>query len=128
MAKAIGKVSWMDLTIPNALEVKDFYKEVTGWGVQDIDMGGYSDFCMAAPGEDAPIAGICNARGSNANLPPVWLIYVNVEDLDHSMEKCRELGGEVIGEPRTYAGQGRFCTIKDPAGAYLALYQSTVKE
>jgi predicted enzyme related to lactoylglutathione lyase len=84
-------------------------------------MGSYADFVMKAhDGEE--IAGICHARGSNADLPPVWLMYITVEDLDHSLEECYRLGGSVLTQPRSYAG-GRYCVIKDPAGAICALYQ-----
>ena len=50
-------------------------------------MGAYSDFVMNADG--TPIAGICHARGANADLPPVWLIYITVDDLDHSLDECQ---------------------------------------
>ena len=84
-------------------------------------MGTYADFVMKADnGEE--IAGICHARGSNADLPPVWLVYITVDDLDHSLEQCQLLGGSVLTSPRSYAG-GRYCVIKDPAGAICALYQ-----
>ena len=83
-------------------------------------MGAYSDFVMNADGDG--VAGICHARGANADLPPVWLIYITVEDLDHSLEECHRLGGSLVAAPRSYGG-GRYCVIKDPAGAICALYQ-----
>ena len=83
-------------------------------------MGAYSDFVMSA--DHAEVAGICHARGGNAELPPVWLIYITVEDLDQSLEECQRLGGTVLVAPRSYGG-GRYCVIKDPAGAVCALYQ-----
>ena len=47
---------------------------------------------------------------------------ITVEDLDHSLEHCQRLGGSVVAPPRSYGG-GRYCVIKDPAGAVCALYQ-----
>ena len=29
--KTIGAVSWMDLTVPQADDLRDFYKNVVGW-------------------------------------------------------------------------------------------------
>jgi predicted enzyme related to lactoylglutathione lyase len=118
----VGTLAWRDLTVPDAERLRDFYTNVVGWGSLDVDMGGYSDFSMVAPGTGEAVAGICHARGTNANLPPQWLMYVVVEDLDRSVAKCAELGGEVLDGPRAL-GQGRFCVIKDPAGAFCALYQ-----
>lgn len=117
-----GRINWMDLTVPDADAVKSFYSSVTGWNPQDVSMGAYNDYCMLPPGQEAPVAGICHSRGGNASIPPVWLVYINVENLDDSLAKVRELGGEVVGEPRG-GPEGRFCVIKDPAGAYAALYQ-----
>lgn len=119
----IGTLAWRDLTVADAEALRDFYRDVVGWFSQDVDMGGYSDFSMVAPGTGETVAGICHARGTNANLPAQWLMYVVVEDLDHSMQRCTESGGEVIDGPRSL-GQGRFCVIRDPAGAVCALYQA----
>ena len=115
-----GPISWQDLTVADAEAVRDFYQAVAGWTPEALSMGAYSDFVMHADG--APVAGICHARGANAGLPPVWLIYITVDDLDHSLEECVRLGGSTVGAPRSYGG-GRYCVIKDPAGALCALYQ-----
>jgi len=72
--------------------------------------------------DGAPIAGVCHARAGNADLPPLWIIYITVENLDHSVDECHRLGGSLISGPRSYGG-GRYCVIKDPAGAICALYQ-----
>lgn len=119
----IGSVGWADLTVENAEQLRDFYSEVVGWSATGVEMGGYSDFCMNEPQTDNPVAGVCHARGLNAGLPPVWLIYITVADLDASIAKCVELGGEVIAEPRAMGRQGRYCIVRDPAGAVAALFE-----
>ncbi|MDQ3011146.1 MAG: VOC family protein [Acidobacteriota bacterium] len=120
----IGSVGWMDLTVENADAIRDFYHEVVGWNFTGLDMGGYSDYCMAEPATDKMVSGICHARGPNAELPPVWLIYIYVEDLDKSLARCLELGGKAVTPIKSYVGQGRHCVIRDPAGAYAALFES----
>ena len=118
----IGSIGWIDLTVPDAESVRDFYAEVVGWTPEPLDMGGYSDFNMkAASGE--PKAGVCHARGGNVGVPQAWMIYIVVADLDASLAACRERGGEVLGEPRSM-GEARYAFIKDPAGAAAALYQA----
>ena len=116
-----GTISWQDLTVEDAEQVRDFYAAVVGWKPEAQSMGTYADFVMSdADGTNA--AGICHARGSNSDLPAQWLIYITVEDLDHSIEECERLGGTLVMPPRGYGG-GRYCVIKDPAGAVCALYQ-----
>ncbi len=119
----IGTVGWIDLTVPDATAVRDFYKTVVGWNHSDVSMGEYSDFCMIPPSSENPVSGICYARGNNKDLPPVWMIYIVVEDLEKSLASVKELGGELTSEIKTIAGQGKYCIIKDPAGAISALYQ-----
>jgi predicted enzyme related to lactoylglutathione lyase len=118
----IGTIAWRDLTVQNATKLRDFYARMVGWKFSPVDMGGYSDFCMLAPATGETVAGICHARGSNADLPAQWLIYIVVADVDRSAAKCRKLGGKVLVKPRPMAG-GRFCVIRDPAGAVCALYR-----
>lgn len=113
--------AWMDLTVEDAERVRDFYAEVAGWRPEPVDMGGYSDFNMCDPDTGQPVAGVCFARGGNAGLPPVWLAYFTVSDLDASLAAVREGGGEVLAE-RT-AGEARYAVIRDPAGAACALWQ-----
>jgi uncharacterized protein len=118
----VGTVGWQDLTVPDAENIRDFYQKVIGWESSPVDMGGYSDFNMTPPGSDSPIVGVCHARAANASLPPVWMPYFIVHDLDRSLEACTGAGGELLSPIRT-AGMGRYCAIKDPAGAVCALYQ-----
>ena len=116
-----GTIVWRDLTVGDAETVRDFYTQVIGWDTRPEEMDGYEDYHMIAPGSDQSVAGICHARGINADLPPQWLVYVIVEDVDASANSCRELGGDIVTGPREM-GTGRFCVIRDPAGAVLALY------
>lgn len=120
--KTIGAVNWMDLTVPNAEEIRDFYKNVVGWESMDISMGEYNDFAMLSPEDKEGRTGICHARGANASIPSQWIIYANVADLDASMEAVKKGGGEVVNGPRNM-GKSRYCIIRDPAGAHIGLFQ-----
>ncbi len=119
----IGTVGWIDLTVPDATAVRDFYSKVVGWKHSPVSMGEYDDFCMLPPSSENPVTGICYARGNNKDLPPVWMIYIVVEDLEKSLASVKELGGELTSEIKVISGQGKYCIIKDPAGAISALYQ-----
>jgi predicted enzyme related to lactoylglutathione lyase len=120
-----GEIAWLDLTVEDADAARDFYAEVIGWTITPVDMGGYDDYCMNVPATGNTVSGVCFARASNADLPPVWLAYVVVEDLDQSMARCREHGGSIVAGPKSLGPEGRYCVVKDPAGAVLALYQYT---
>ncbi len=117
-----GTINWRDLTVSNAEEIRDFYQAVVGWDAEPHPMGDYDDYCMNVPGTGDTVAGICHARGTNANVPPQWLLYITVDDVDASAAKAVELGGAVLDGPRDM-GYGRFAVIRDPAGAVCALFK-----
>jgi predicted enzyme related to lactoylglutathione lyase len=120
----VGQVGWIDLTVADADALRDFYADVTGWTPTSLSMGDYSDYCMSPPGADKPVAGVCHARGQNASIPPVWLIYIMVADLDESVGRCLARGGKIRAAERVMPGSGRYVIIEDPAGAVAGLFQA----
>ena len=117
---SIGRVEWVDLSIGDAARSKDFYCKVIGWKSADVEMGTYSDFNLNLPGSGETLAGICHARGMNANLPAQWLMYVRVADVAASAAEAERLKGKVLDGPRRMGGSD-FCVIQDPDGAVIAL-------
>ena len=118
----VGKIGWIDITVDDATGLRDFYASVVGWQPEGLSMGDYEDFTMTTPHGASPASGICHARGSNAELPRQWLIYITVADVDASAKACTEQGGKLVVAPKSM-GDARFCVIEDPAGAVAALYQ-----
>jgi predicted enzyme related to lactoylglutathione lyase len=123
-ATAVGRIRWLDLTVSDATATRDFYRQVVGWSVQNVDMedGGerYGDYNML--GEDGdPAAGVCHARGVNVGLPPVWMIYLPVGDLGEGLSRVQEEGGKVIKATQGEDGEFLYAAVQDPVGAYLAL-------
>ena len=112
------------MTVPDAVALRDFYQTVTGWTPSGVEMGGYQDFCMTPPGEEQPVAGICHARGQNAGLPPVWMVYIIVADLDESLRQTLDRGGKILKPATSMGEQGRYSVISDPSGAVCALFQT----
>ncbi len=123
-AAPVGCISWLDLTVSDASATRDFYQQVVGWSVQDVEMEDagerYADYSMLG-GDGNPAAGVCHARGVNLELPPVWLIYLPVGDLAESLRRVREGGGKVIKVTQGTDGEYAYAVIQDPVGAYLAL-------
>jgi len=123
-AASSGSIAWLDLTVSDASATRDFYRQVVGWSVQDVEMKDagerYADYNML-DADGNPAAGICNARGANLNLPPVWMIYLPVGDLAESLQRVRDGDGKVIKENLGADGKLTSAVIQDPVGAYLAL-------
>ena len=118
-----GAIAWVDLTVPNAQALRDFYASVVGWTPQDVKMGDYADFTMRSSATGEAVAGVCHAKGSNVGLPQQWLVYVSVPDLDASLAACVAKGGMVYRARASMGSYGDFAVIQDPAGAVMALIQ-----
>jgi len=132
--QVIGEIVWRDLTVDDASGVRDFYADVVGWQTMGMDMPApedgpgagepYQDYVMQSvdpDGETDAVGGVCHARGGNRGIPPQWLLYVRVADLDASVAAATARGGEVLHGPRTM-GNGRMAVVRDPAGAVLGLW------
>ena len=118
-----GHVGWVDLTVDNAPEIRDFYRAVMGWEYREVQMDeGYADYSMTTM-EGQDVTGICHARGPNEGLPSQWLVYFTVADLDLALSEVRERGGALLRAPFEMEA-GRYAVIRDPAGAVCALFQA----
>jgi uncharacterized protein len=65
-ATPVGRIYWLDLTVPDASATQDFYRQVIKWSVQPVDMEDgserYADYNLLR--EDGnPVAGVRHARG-----------------------------------------------------------------
>ncbi len=121
-AKEVGEIVWVDLTVPDATKVREFYLSVTGWESDEIKMGDYNDYMIKTPRKKDTVAGLCHAKGANAGLPAAWLIYIKVRNLDASMAAAKAKGGQVLAGPKQF-GASRFCVLRDPAGAAFAVIE-----
>jgi predicted enzyme related to lactoylglutathione lyase len=121
---AIGRITWLDLTIPAATATRDFYREVVGWSIRDVEMGDggkhYTDYAMLGP-DGTPIGGVRHSLGVNAGLPPVWMIYLPVGDIAESLRRAEEEGGKVIKSLQEVDGKYVYAAIQDPVGACFAV-------
>lgn len=118
----IGTMAWLDLTVKDADMVKDFYQKVIGWQVEECSMGDYHDYVMNDPKDKNAQAGVCHAKGVNADLPAVWMPYFLVEDIDASITAVKAKGGQLMSDVKSMGGEDKYVIIKDPAGAICALY------
>jgi len=120
----VGRISWLDLTVSDASTTRDFYQDVVGWSVQDVEMEDagvrYSDYAMCAS-DGRAVAGICHARGVNQGLSPVWMICLPVGDLAQSLVRVQDNGGEVVEARQGSDGEVSYAAVRDPVGACLAL-------
>jgi predicted enzyme related to lactoylglutathione lyase len=57
-------------------------------------------------------------------MPPFWMTYFNVADVDESVGKAVELGAQVFAPAFDVPGIGRMAVLGDPAGAAFSVMAS----
>src|SRR5262249_12428975 len=128
MPEKHGRFVWYELMTTDMGAAQAFYSHVVGWGAQDAQMPGmpYTLFSVS----EAPVAGLMNLpeEARKMGVPPNWLGYVAVADVDASTADAKGLGATVHVEPRDIPTVGRFSVIGDPQGAAIALFKSSAVE
>ena len=56
-------------------------------------------------------------------IPPMWMPYFHVADIDAAMKRVEELGGRVVTQKMEAPDTGWFTVIEDPAGAVFYIMQ-----
>lgn len=122
----IGEFCWNELATSNVQAAKDFYGKVFGWKFSDHDMGDMTYTMIKI--NDKEFAGIWSIpKDKEKEIPPHWMSYILVENLDESLKKIQEQNG-IVMKPASNAGDfGRFAIIIDPTGAHIALWQNLRK-
>lgn len=120
---APGTFCWFELGTTDQAAAKEFYRSLFGWSTRDMPMpeGVYTIFTL----NDKDV-GACYTlmKEQLANqVPPHWLDYVSVENVDASLARAVELGGRTITGPMDVQDFGRMGVAQDPAGAVFALWQ-----
>ncbi|OHV75476.1 VOC family protein [Ensifer sp. LCM 4579] len=120
-----GKFVWYELMTTDTKAAEAFYKKVVGWSARDAGMPGI-DYTLFSIG-DHQVAGLMTMpEGAlDMNVPPAWLGYVAVDDVDATAAKLSGKGGTVHREPDDIPGVGRFAIVTDPHGAAFALFKGT---
>src|SRR6185295_14192323 len=103
---------------------KEFYKNVIGWGTQEME-GAPMPYTLWTAG-DVPAGGLMTLpeQAKAMGAPAHWLPYVEVPDCDASVEQITKLGGLVLAPPMSVEMAGRFSVLKDPYGAGFGVITS----
>jgi predicted enzyme related to lactoylglutathione lyase len=120
-----GVPNWLDLATPDPDASKAFYAALFGWEYDTQETDGPSDYVMARrKGHNAAGMMQLSPEMAASGMPPVWSTYVNVGDLDATIEKIEAEGGSVMGPAMDAMDAGRFAVVADPAGAVFCLWEA----
>ena len=113
-----GTPIWNEIMTPDIPRATQFYADVLGMGSEAAPMGD-DTYTVLTNAKGRQIGGAMNPP--MADLPPHWNIYFNVEDVDATVAKAVELGGQVVAPAFDVEGVGRMAVLADPQGAMFNL-------
>jgi predicted enzyme related to lactoylglutathione lyase len=122
--EAVGCIAGLELTVPDARATAEFYRQVVGWSAKNPQAGGArkaTDSFEMICDDGHPVAEIFDGRDSSPDLPQAWLIRLPVGDLQESLRRVQESGGDIIESMRKEDGAYRSVVIQDPVGVCLSL-------
>jgi hypothetical protein len=119
LANEPGAFSWNELLTRDIEKPKAFYKAVVGWDAETNKFDGmtYTEFKL----DGKSIAGMME-MGDNfpPEVPPHWNIYFATADVDATVAKAEELGGQSMFPPMD-SPAGRLGGVADPQGARFSV-------
>lgn len=123
MASVRGYFVWYELMTTDTAAAEEFYTDVVGWTAQDAPMAGM-DYTLFSAGE-AMIGGLMALPPGAASMgmPPSWLGYIGVDDVDGAVAEVERLGGKLLKAPMDIPEVGRFAVVADPQGAAFAVFK-----
>jgi predicted enzyme related to lactoylglutathione lyase len=120
-----GLFNWIDLATTNAEAAKTFYTALFGWTFEDMPTGQGSDYTMFfLDGKEVAALYQMNPQQLEQGMPPHWLSYVAVDDIEAVAAKVPDLNGSVLVEPFPVFDFGQMSLLQDPTGAMFALWQA----
>jgi hypothetical protein len=112
-----GALVWNELNTTDPEGAAPFYSGLFGWTIEPFE--GSPEPYLSIKNGDSNNGG---ARGlAQAGLPPHWLVYFGVEDIEESIATVGRLGGSKMAGPIDIQ-IAKIAVVSDPQGAIFALY------
>jgi len=118
----VGAASWHELMTTDAAAAMKFYSEIFGWRPSEtMDMGAMGTYHMFNR-PHGMIGGMMNKPPEMANVPPHWMIYFRVPDINAATERIKANGGKILNGPMEVPGGDWVVNAIDPQGAAFSLH------
>jgi uncharacterized protein len=117
--KTQGAFSWCELMTTDPTAAKAFYTKLFGWTTEEMSVVPGMNYTVVKTAGNA-IGGIMSCPQGAQGIPPHWMTYVTVDDVDATAKNAQQLGGKILMGPQDIPTVGRFCVIQDPQGAVIS--------
>jgi uncharacterized protein len=114
----VGRIIHVEITAADVWRATDFYAEVFGWKTENSPF--VDGYVLADTGTGDGIDGAIMTRGYQEQPTVVW---VQVDDIDTTVQAVRRAGGSTVNEKNTIPGVGHVIYVRDTEGTVLGLRQ-----
>ena len=112
-----GAFGWHELMTTDVEAAKAFYSKLFGWEMVEYPMENSIYWGLKVNGDE--VGGMMNLPPEMAGMPPMWGMYITVDDVEQTARQVVELGGKILRPPEDIPDVGRFCVFADPQGAVI---------
>jgi len=117
-----GDWIWIQLLSRDGRKAAEFYRKVGGYEIiENIAANRRSDFVLASKGYAR--ATVRTISKDQEKVRPTWLLFVRVKNVGESAAKAKQLGGNVLVEPKPEFLEGKVAVVADPTGAAIGLLE-----
>jgi len=121
-APEVGEASWHELMTTDAPAAMKFYSQIFQWQPSEtMDMGEMGKYHMFNR-PHGMIGGMMNKPPEMAQVPPHWMIYFRVPDINAAVERIKKNGGKILNGPMEVPGGDWVLNAQDPQGAAFSLH------
>jgi predicted enzyme related to lactoylglutathione lyase len=113
---------WNELSTPDLAASAQFYGSLFPYTFQDIEEvpSGYKVLQI----DGHAVGGMLQMTEQMQGVPPHWMTYFHVDDVDGALATVADLGGKTVLPEIVDSPYGRFNVVTDPQGGAFTLMQS----
>lgn len=112
-----GDWHWTELWTTDEGAALEYYTKTLGYEDKSMEMPDGTYHVLERDG--VPRGGLMKSPAQG--VPPNWLPYLHVDDIDATVSRAQKLGGKVQAEAQHVPGVGRFAILADPTGAAIGV-------
>lgn len=122
MANKHGEFIWYELLTDDSDAALAFYSAILGWQASDSGQPGMDYRILTArdndSGEEHHVGGLMQLTDDmrQHGARPIWLGYLSVDDVDHTLARIVAAGGKVQMPASDIPEVGRIAMVTDPQG------------
>ena len=118
-ASSQARFVWHDLMTGDVEGARRFYGALFGW--KFVGSKNPKDPYLHLESRGVMFGGMVTL--AEQGVPPHWIAYVEVPDVDACVARAERCGGKPVEPPSNIPGVGRFAVLVDPTGAHLSPFR-----